>query len=236
MSEITSGIKAGNAAASTAAAANNAALAAIAASLVPIPTPVKIFLNCENGAAKFGTQTVGIPANSILYVTQLFAEIAETIGQFCTIEAGDAILSIPEYWENKLGYQRPQLIFIYREKNPDGSWGKSTYPISVPHPKFTTANQVAKPTGYEKGNFNAILTLTDNSKVIAHAKSETEARRIIDAIKPYIADQYLTNIQLKLSERTGATVFVQKVVQPWRVDYWSKGLSSRRKPDWSKLF
>ena len=79
------------------AAANSAALAALAANLVGVPTPVKTFVKCENNAPVFGVQIVQIPFSMIGFVTPLYEKIANTEGRLCA--ESNAIATVPEWWQ-----------------------------------------------------------------------------------------------------------------------------------------
>jgi Collagen triple helix repeat (20 copies) len=194
------------------------------------------FLLCDpEGEPKYLNVPVQVIKGTELYSQIQAEQIAQIEGQQCK-ECGDGILSVPEWWEIRNEYQRPQLILIYREKNIDGTWGKSTYPTSIPWPIYTQAESIPRPVSYVKGNFSGVYVLGDNSKIIVHAKDATECRRVIAAMAQYTDPGRLVGARLTISERTADRVFQQVNVQPWRADYWSAGISHDRQPDFTHKF
>ncbi len=213
-------------------AANSAALAALSALLTPAPTQVKIFVKCQDNAPVFGTKTVFVPVNSLGYVGELFERIANTEGESCNQQ--DAIASVPEWWQIRPEAHRPQMIYIYRVKNANGTWQSGGYSLTIPHPKQTTAATVVALPAYRKGNYQSILTLSDNSKVIVNGKDTAACEAMIQAAKAQITDSYLVGSSIKSGVRGGATAFVEKAVKLWAIDYYSKGMQGEVKADWRK--
>jgi hypothetical protein len=182
-------------------AANAASLAALAAGFIPVPTPVKIFVKCENNAPVYGTQVVAIPANAIGYVAPLYEKIANTEGKSCL--QSNAIATVPEWWQLRPEANRPQGILVFKEVRPDGTIGKDPYAITIPHCTLTTAPTASPLTTYKKGSIQGILTLKDNSKLIVNCKDKEECERVISALSAVIDSNQLTGSSTTIGERKG---------------------------------
>jgi hypothetical protein len=161
-------------------------------------------------------------------------ELAFVRGELCEKDTS-AIASVPEWWQIRPEAHRPQMIYIYRVKNTNGTWVSGGYSLTVPHPKQTTTATVVKLPNYTKGNYQSILTLSDNSKVIVNGKDAAACEAMINATKAQIATSYLTNASTKSGIRGGATAFAEKAVQLWAIDYYAKGMQDGLKATWRKL-
>jgi hypothetical protein len=213
--------------------ASKAATVANTALLTPVPVNVKVFDKCVDGVGVFSQKLVEIPSNSLGYVQELFTRIAEAHAASC--EQQTAIASVPEWWQIRPEAHRPQMIYVYRVKNTNGTWASGGYSLTIPHPKQITTATVVKLPNYTKGNYQSILTLSDNSKVIVNGKDAAACEAMINAAKAQIATSYLTNASTKSGVRGGATKFAEKAVQLWAIDYYAKGSFGDMKPTWRKL-
>jgi hypothetical protein len=197
--------------------------------------PVKQFLRCnpDTKEPEYGVVTLPVQKEMTLAEAEKFRRLAEVEGQQCKEAVG--IASVPEWWQIRPEAHRPQMIYIYRVKNANGTWASGGYSLTIPHPNKTTAATVEKLPNYVKGNFQSILTLSDNSKVIVNGKDAAACETMIGAAKVQIAASYLTNSSIRSGIRGGATTFAEKPVQLWAIDYYSKGSFGDMKPDWRKL-
>jgi hypothetical protein len=225
VSNISDLVKANN----TSTLANTAAIGTIVGLLTPVPTPVKVFIKCEGGTAVYGVETVMIPASSIAYVGKLFEKIANTQGESCREREVIAVASVPEWWQLRPEARRPQLIYIYQERK-DGAILNSTYPITIPHPNAANKTSATKLPDYIKGNFEGILTLKDNSKVIVHCKDENEVKRLFTAIRAIIDPAYLVGSTSKIGERAGHNGFAERTVSPTKATYFANGVADASNP------
>lgn len=208
---------------------NSAALAAITAALVPVPTPVKVFLLCVGNVPTFGTETVLIPANSISYVTKLFDKIANTQAESC--KEITAVATVPEWWQLRIEGGVPQIILSYREVLEDGTLGADWYPITIPHPVSTQPPTNALTGEYRKGNIQILLTLKDNTKVILLVKEKQAGLDFLNnQIKPLIDPAYLVGSKTKVAEYVNYG-FAEKLVRNKHVDYYPTG-NRKLKPQW----
>jgi hypothetical protein len=74
------------------------------------------------------------------------------------------------------------------------------------------------------------LTLSDNSKLIVHAKSKQECERTIESFKQFIDPNFLRNSHLKIGERKGRLLKVQLVV-PTIIRFFAQG-QKNTVPNW----
>ena len=137
----------------------------------------------------------------------------------------ELIATIPEHWEKRVGSDRSQLVVIYRPKHktPERT---GNYPICIPH---YAGDKKPKIPEFKKGNWQGILTLEDNSKLIINGASSTETERVIKAFKRYIKPAYLTD-NLKIGHLK-SNPFHEFEVKPLRADYYSRGKKNAQ-PDW----
>lgn len=174
-----------------------------------------------------------VPIGMRTFCETMLNKLADIEAQKCIDQT--AIASVPEWWQIRPEAHRPQMIYIYRVKNTNGTWASGGYSLTVPHPKNVTAATVVKLPNYTKGNYQSILTLSDNSKVIVNGKDAAACEAMINAAKAQIATSYLTNASTKSGVRGGATKFAEKAVQLWAIDYYAKGAQDGLKPTWRKL-
>ncbi|MBC6434483.1 hypothetical protein FM036_29480 [Nostoc sp. HG1] len=146
----------------------------------------------------------------------------------------EAIVALPERYQLSPDGHIPQLICLFVEKREDGTLGKDYYPITIPHPTITTAPITPPLNVYQKGSWEGILTLKDNSKVFVNALSQAEAETIINQTKTIIDPKYTEGSFYKVGQRKGQPLKEIKV-QLVRVDYYPEGTKDK-KPKWLKFF
>ncbi len=225
--QISDIVKSSDTTGKAAAAASVATLAAV----TPAPVLIKTFVNCENGEANFSLETVLVPANSMLYVQKIFEKIANIEAQQC--RELTAVATVPEWWQVRFEGGISQLILSYQELKPDGTIGKDWYPITIPHPKSTAQTTTKLTPDYEKGNWQILLTLKDNSKVIINSKTEQGGIDFMNQqIKPLIDPSFLTAAKIKTSHYPDQG-FKQIKVTHKHTDYYATGQRSLT-PTWRK--
>lgn len=191
--------------------------------------------NATTGAAEFDEVNVQVLKGTGLKEQIIAQEIADIEAQQCKkTEKEECYLSVPEWWEIRPEYQRPQLVFVYREKLPNGTWGTNSYALVVPHPIGASPATVSKPPPYIKGNWEGILKLKDNSKIIVNASTKLGVESMIGTMRAYVNPEYLVDSQLKVGERSGKRVFATLKVECWRIDYWAQGMTGNRQATWKK--
>ena len=212
------------------AVANTAAIASVAALLAATPIAIKKFIKCNGTEPIFGREPITVPAFLVQAALANFDRLANIEAQICTQQ--EAIATIPEWYQVRLEGGIPQLVLVSREIRLDGSLGNDYYSIAIPHPKSTTKPTSKLTSDYDKGNWQGVLTLTDNSKTIVNCKSSNEVKRVIDEIKGLIHPDFLTKSSLKIAEFPDKP-FKKIKVRNYRADYYSQGLKNL-KPDWRK--
>lgn len=125
------------------------------------------------------------------------------------------VASVPEWWSQRAGANIPQLAVIFR---PPG--GTSSYTMHIPH--YRKSVRSPKIPAYNKGNWRGEWILTDGTKFVVNAASESEANRMWRSVRQYIDPSYLKNVQ-DLSKPTNAK-FKKIKVEPLYADFYSLGL------------
>ncbi len=154
----------------------------------------------------------------------------------------DTVPVIPEWWQARVGSDRPQLVVTFRPKNVSSNKSKksdSKWCLTIPHFQASKSNiqqQLRLIPDYTKGQYQGVLTLKDNSKLIVYAKSINEAERFIkkivssDLIDPkYIVNKTRIENDIKLGRANGN--FKEITVTPTAAKYFSTGQKNLQ-PDW----
>ncbi|MEM8603778.1 MAG: hypothetical protein AAGF24_08080 [Cyanobacteria bacterium P01_H01_bin.121] len=135
----------------------------------------------------------------------------------------DAVATVPEWWQIRAGADRPQLVILYRELQPDGKLGRSKWTSTVPHPlPGLTAEAIQAACGsYNKGKFYAKATLVDNSKIWVNAGSQWEAHAVAQGLLNLVQPAFKlgTTIATGETDRKAST----KRVKAIRADYYPTG-------------
>ena len=145
----------------------------------------------------------------------------------------DTVPVIPEWWQARVGSDRPQLVVVFKAKNENSN---SRWSLGIPHFNATPKNLKSKLKlipDYTKGNYQGILTLKDNSKLIIYAKSINESENFIKKIvtSNLINSKYLdkNNYDIKVGKIKGN--FKEVKVTPTYAKYFSTGQKNLQ-PDW----
>lgn len=175
-------------------------------------------------------EVIAIDESTAASVALIYRKIAEIqIDLIKMRNTEPPIAAIPEWWPLRIGAERPQLVVFFAEKRPNGKLGRTRWPITIPH--YNSRNTRPNLPTYRKGQWQGMLTLKDNSKLIVNAISQQEAERVINAIKPLIAPNYLIGAELKVGIRKGK-VLKNCVVKPTSARYFSSG-QKNTVPDWA---
>ena len=189
------------------------------------------------------TQTIQVmgssTGNEALKVLGEYEELAKANTELCLAKNKDedqlnAVVALPERYQLSPDGHIPQLICLFVEKREDGTLAKDYYPITIPHPKTTTAPTASPLNDYKKGSWEGILTLKDNSKVFVNAFSKEEAENVIIQVKTILDPKYTEGSFYKVGQRKGQPL-KEINVKLVRVDYYAEGTKSQ-KPTWVKLF
>lgn len=126
--------------------------------------------------------------------------------------------TMPEWWPQRVGAARPQLVIVFR---PPGQ--KSSYQVTIPH--YTGVKNPKIPS-FRKGSHRGTLDLPDGSKLIINAASESEADRVIRALRRYIDPKYGRNVEPVFGRINNR--FKEVTVQPIAADYFPVGQTGDR--------
>jgi hypothetical protein len=194
-------------------------------------------LQSQNGMLFDPKEQIAISKDVIAKNKAVRARTRRDIEVAIASQNGDAIAAVPEWWANRVGSNRPQLIVQYAEKLLNGSYGPAHYAITIPH--YDNKKQENKDpditnfSDYEKGSFMAICTMPDNSKLLVNCKTADEGRRTIGMLIKTTKFQ-LDDCELTISERKGQSLKETRVY-PRVLKYFSQGQKDP-KPDWIYYF
>ena len=145
----------------------------------------------------------------------------------------EAYAAVPEWWQIRIEGNRPQMIFLFAQILGENSFDYAKYPITIPHPIVKHYQQSPLP-NYQKGQYEGIVTLKDNSKIIINAFSNQECEKIIEAAKKLVIPDFLVGATEKIAPRKGPELSTVKV-SARSAKYFSTGLKNV-KPDWIDKF
>lgn len=186
---------------------------------------------------KFGT-TPSVEQQARLELLKIQSNDSALIAQsrielFNLLFPAEYYAAVPEWWQVRLEANRPQMIFMFAEKLGTNNFDSAKYPITVPHPTASHYQTSPLP-DYQKGQYEGILTLKDNSKVIINAISPEEADKVLKACKAIIIAEFLVGATQKIGPRSGVEL-LKINVSAKHVNYFSSGLKNT-KPDWIDYF
>jgi hypothetical protein len=173
-----------------------------------------------------------VPKSFSDFATEMFDRMSRIEGQQC--QECTAIATVPEWWEYRPESKRPQGILVFQELKADGTIGNDPYSITIPHCNLGTAPIKAPLTTYKKGNWQGILTLKDNSKLIVNCVDVDEVNRVIGALSKVIDPAYLVGSFVKIGPHRGLD-YKTITVRVMRLDYYPNG-SKNMKPAYVKSF
>ncbi|MEH1922171.1 MAG: hypothetical protein V7L07_14015, partial [Nostoc sp.] len=195
---------------------------------------VQVFDSCDTSTKqpKFKTETIQVIQGTEAQELLNFQRTAQIEAQQCS--QTEYYSAVPEWWQIRIEAGRPQMIFMFAQKMENGNFGSPKYPLTIPHPIVQHYSTSPLP-DYKKGQYEALLTLKDNSKLIINAFSVEEAQKMLDACKALIQPEYLEGaIQRPIAPRKGPELLEIDVIAK-RAEYFSTGLKNT-KPDWIDSF
>jgi len=139
----------------------------------------------------------------------------------------DCVAAVPDWWQTRLGADRPQMTVQYSKQKPPGStaYQPPMYLISIPHPIPGLQIKDISLLPYQKGQIMGVLTLKDNSKLIVNCLSSEEVERVINELTGLIDPEYLTGLAPKVGKRGGKNLD-QITVEPKIIKLFSTGQSN----------
>ena len=160
----------------------------------------------------------------------MYTELANTQGAIACGVTSD-VAAIPDNWRIRPEYQRPQVIYQFAQVNDSGTIiGAPKYQIAVPH--HTSTEPTNPLPNYQRGNWEIIYVLSDNSKVTIHSYDETNGMTMLTAIKALITPSYLNNSYLAKSCLVVTNTPIAQInVKNRMAKYYSTGTKTDV-PDW----
>ena len=145
-----------------------------------------------------------------------------------------AIAAVPEWWQVRLGADRPQLVIQFGHDLGNGKIDSPCYPLSIPHVNISAVGSRSPISPYTKGQWEAILTLADNSKVIVNAVNAAEAESVINQAKAIITPSALVGSFIKIGQRKGQALSTIRVIAKI-AKYFPTG-QKNMKPEWVRYY
>ena len=218
--------------------ASNPCLSSLSQSLKLETIRVKEFIGCYKilGVKKyFRDAFVSVPAGSSYAWTLCLNNQADLLAQSCDETGSDCLAVVPDWWQVRLGADRPQLLVSYAAKFADGTWDKAKYVISVPH--WSRSKLLTLSTDfpiYRKGQYQGVMILPDNSKLIVNAYTSAAAFAAIDKFALGIPSAMISRAVTKVASRRGRDL-LSIVVYPRSARYFATGQMDLS-PTWVNKF
>jgi hypothetical protein len=181
----------------------------------------------------FEEKSFKVPASESDAYKLLYARIFALESLQC--DDATAIATVPEWWALRRGSDVPQLAILFAEVLGTGKLTTSRWTLHVPHYNKPKGYKPSIPS-YTKGNWSAILKLSDGTRIVVNASTKTEAQRVTNKLKILVPVALRTNkagkaIKARIVENPD-TPFKEAKVIPIRADFYSQGQMSGQ-PDWS---
>jgi hypothetical protein len=191
--------------------------------LVPIDVEQ---VTCVNGKVQSQIISMSVLEGNAAAEIEACRARAEILKAQCLLEP---VAAVPEWWQSRIGSERPQLIIIYGDDN------NSKWSLSLPWYKGQYGSKIIELIpSYTKGSFNTTLTLADNSKIVVNAASKTEGESFIKRITPLIQSQLLEGAELKSGGERKDSI-KRAAVTPTSAKYFATGQKDML-PNWSYSF
>ncbi|MBO1050399.1 MAG: collagen-like protein [Dolichospermum sp. DEX182a] len=147
----------------------------------------------------------------------------------------ECCIAVPDMWLIRPEHSRSQVCYSFAEVDSTNNIiGSPKYSIIIPHHIPSKPNTPLSI--YQKGNFELIYVLRDNSKITIHGFNQSENLKILEEIKLRIIPEYLNGAYLSKNSEIFPKTPLQTIrVKCTRAVYWSEGRKNN-KPDWVKKF
>ena len=162
---------------------------------VNITAPIFLGSCDSSGNPVMGTRQVTVIQGTEQGEFLKFQELAQIKGNLaCNVD----VAACPDGWLIRPEYHRPQVIYQFAQIDGSGNIiGAPKYKITVPH-HISTKPTTGLP-NYQRGNWETIFVLNDNSKVTIHSLDAANGNLMLNAIKLLIDPAQLTNAYLSKS-------------------------------------
>ncbi|MEH1818711.1 MAG: collagen-like protein, partial [Nostoc sp.] len=201
---------------------------------------VPIFAGCDpvTNSAIFSGLNISVIKGTEAQELLKFTHLSQIESLECQVKQQnnskvECYAAVPEWWQVRIESNRPQMVFMFAEQLSEGNFDSAKYPVTVPHPIVKHYETSPLPS-YQKGQYEGIVILKDNSKIIINAISAEEAERVLTAIKAIVIPEFLEGAIQKIAQRRGVSLLTI-TAHPKRVEYFSTGLK-KTKPDWIDVF
>jgi hypothetical protein len=182
---------------------------------------------CNNGEFKIEPRTLLLAQKPTPALRREFDDVLAATALAC---GKDAIAAIPDWWQVRIGADRPQIVVAFRKAD-----SRTYHQIALPHPTNAakwTENLLGS---YQKGPWSGILTLKDNSKFIINCETKAEATRMVAKAKALIRpDMQFSPSAEQYTERKGNAVGV--ATMRGRQAYYFPTGQRDSKPEWRAQF
>jgi len=151
----------------------------------------------------------------------------EKIGQ----ESCSKGMAIPEWWQVRVGADRPQFVIQFAKIETAGSIGSSRWSLTIPHYRHPAGYKPNIPE-FTRGQFFGVYSCRDNSKLVVHCKTKAEVNRVLIPLIACINTLQRPDTPIiHYGERTGQQLTIA-TVKPTIGHFYSTG-QKNLKPDWS---
>lgn len=199
-----------------------------------VEVSARFFDSCNGTTPVWKHRTVRCFKGQESHTVLTFENLADIKGQQ-TCNTGTCYAAVPEWWQIRLEGKRPQLVILFAEIDSNGNVvGSAKNPISIPHPIVQRQTTAPLPP-YQKGQYEAMVTLNDNSKIIINAISAEVADSTLQAATKLVQPQYLEGAIYRPSAPRKGTELLQINVKAVRGEYFSTGLKNVQ-PDWVDIY
>ena len=205
----------------------------------PVVIQIDRFVSCTRNLfgvpLPFDKVSVTVPQLLAPALSLLLNNQAQILKEVSCSTCDEAVAAIPDWWQLRLGSNRPQLLVLYARKFGDGTWDKAKYVLSIPHwskPKVLT--KIEDFPVYDKGDFQGTRVFADNSKLIVNAVSASEALRVLDKICESLSPAIVNESDTSVADRRGNALRKIKVF-PRMARYFASG-QKNLEPTWSVDF
>ncbi|MEH2371766.1 hypothetical protein [Nostoc sp.] len=148
--------------------------------------------------------------------------------------SGDAYAVCPDGWLIRPEYHRPQGIYQFVEVDSTGKViGSPKYRITIPQhkPQKLQLTQAPIP-NYERGSWEIIYVLKDNSRITIHSKDEENGLLVLKAAKTLVDSAYLVGAYQSKSCLVKPSSSIAEITVKCRMaKFYSTGCLSVL-PDW----
>jgi len=174
-----------------------------------------------------------VPAPDAIGIKAILENQADLLALQC--DESDCIAVVPDWWQVRLGADRPQLMVQYARKFSDGAWDKPKYVLSIPHwSKSKELTTISDFPTYQKGQYQGTTILSDNSKLIVNCITAAEAERVTVKLLSTLPPLVKVNSTYVSAFRRGRPL-AEILVYPRIIKYFATGQRDLN-PTWVKKF